>query len=165
MTKTIELYTKNDLLLLNKSYNYSHILNDKDVDKVNNFVEMLSNLDKNLMHIGDIVVCKATRKNYKDELAIYNNGHIEQVPGRHKDVFSNICTEPYTPFITESENSYFTNTSGGYWLTENDITKFRKIGERYKLFCTWGHCGMCGNGAVDFKVLMSVWEYCSENIY
>jgi hypothetical protein len=47
--------------------------------------------------------------------------------------------------------------SGGpfFLVREEEITY---EGKQLKRFCTWGHLGPCGNGAIDFHAEVNVWK-------
>lgn len=132
--------------LYDREYGY----NESDYKKSLILYNAIVNRDKNKLQVGDIIECHGTR--------IYKNGHLEMAP--IKDTFCNICTQAYVPFVSLKSNGViYTNTSGGYWLTEPDPTKFNRIDERKKNFCFFGHNGACAGGAVTISVPVTVWKY------
>lgn len=152
------MITKEDLKAncANASFIKSHGLTDKDVEIVNQMHDLIvSSRDKARPVPGDIIICCSDR-------ARYENGHLE------RDIFEkygSICTRPYTPFVFTNGTGLYFSTSGGYWLSETKPEKYVPQKHRIKVFCTWGHNGACGSGAVHFHALVNVWELNREDIY
>lgn len=143
-------YNLNNLKEINLSYNGEHRITESDVEKANKWVEIIENTrDNNSPQVGDIVEYTDRHGNY------YRNAHIEKVT---EDGIE-ICEHPYVPFIglIGKEKRLYTSTSGGAW--DNISNNLKLIGTREKTFTDWGHCGACGNGAIEFKAVVNVWEY------
>jgi hypothetical protein len=145
------MYTIETLKKVNPSYDYEHRIIQEDVEMVNNWITFIGNSrDKNSPQVGDIV-------EYTNEHGdFYKNAHIEKIDGYEGEGL-HICERPQVPFIGKSNNRFYTSTSGGAWT--NIPKNLKLIGQREKAFCDWGHCGACGNGAVNFSVVVNVWEY------
>ena len=144
--------------LTKENTRYAHQINEKDVEKVNELISLITNgrSDKRPM-LGDIVEYTTENGDY------YKNAHIEQTDdttfGKEKTIY--VCEKPYIPFVSEFRNSISFSTSGGAWsFIPKDL---KLIGQRTKIFCTWGSYGACGNGAVYFTVAVNVWEYIEPN--
>jgi len=142
----MEKYDLRTLRKENGSYDMEHTVTYEDVDKANRYIELIESTRENFPKVGDIVELTTKHGDY------YRNAHIEE-----SDVELNICEQPYVPFIKPDKSGISCNTSGGSWL--NIPVNLKLIGKRYKTFCDWGHCGACGNGAIDFKAEVNVWEY------
>jgi len=140
----------------NFSFIHLHGLTDKDVLIANRMYDLILNSrDKARPTPGDIIVCCSDR-------VTYEYGHLE---ADIKNEYSSICTQPYTPFVFDDVDMPYFSTSGGYWISETDPKMFEYIGERKKMFSTWGHNGACASGAVHFEVLVNAWKLYREDIY
>lgn len=144
-------FTKEELKVINGTYNEEHMLTESDVEKVNNTIQVIENSRcKETPQIGDMI--QFTNKNGD----FYERAHIEELKGNQL----HICEMPYTPFVIvygEKDDKIYTSTSGGAW---RDIpSKLRYVGTTKKSFTVWGHSGACANGAVDFQAEVSLWEY------
>ena len=148
--ETLKRYTAN------LSFIRLHGLTDKDVLIANRMHDLILNSrDKTRPTPGDIIVCCSDR-------AIYEYGHLEtDIKNEHPS----ICTQPYTPFVFDDLDMPCFSTSGGYWISETDPEMFKYLGERKKMFCTWGNDGACASGAVHFEVLVNAWKLYRKDIY
>jgi len=145
------MYNLESLKEINQSYNYQHWMNQDDVDKINKWIKFIESTRSDKMpQIGDIVEFTNKHGDY------YRNAHIEKVNEELE-----ICEQPYIPFINTYDGKFYCSTSGGAW--DNIPKNLKLIGKREKLFKDWGHCGACGNGSVNFKVMVNVWEYIEPN--
>ncbi|MBA3010051.1 MAG: DUF4121 family protein [Desulfobacula sp.] len=148
--ETLKRYSQNLL------FNRMHGLTDKDVLIANRMHDLILNSrDKSRPTPGDIIVCCS------DQIS-YEYGHLNT---DIKTEYCSICTQAYTPFVFDDLDMPYFSTSGGYWISETDPKMFEYIGERKKLFCTWGHDGACAGGAVYFEVLVNAWKLYREDIY
>ncbi len=133
-----------------------HGVTEKDIEVVNEMHDLIvSSRDKTRPVPGDVIICCSDRIRYE-------NGHLER---DISEEYSSICTRPYTPFVFADGAAPYFSTSGGYWLSETNPEKYVPKGQRIKVFCTWGHNGACGSGAVHFKARVNVWELNREDIY
>lgn len=150
-------YTRETLTEINQRFCHSHYpgIIDRDLTMVNDYVRVIEFSRSNKTpKVGDIV-------EYTNEYGdYYMNAHIEN---KYEDGNIYICERPYVPFIrvNKNENGIICSTSGGAWCTI-PVANLIYIGEREKTFCDWGHCGACGDGAVEFKAKVSVWQYTSS---
>lgn len=149
-------YTKETLTEINDRFCNAHYpgITDSDLAMANDYVRLIeSTRSKETPKAGDRI--RYTNK-YGD---YYECAHIEYV----EDGVANVCGQPYVPFIgvNKDKDGILCNTSGGTW-TNIPVNKLTYVGTEEKTFCDWGHCHACGDGAVDFKAEVSVWEY-NEN--
>lgn len=150
-------YTRETLTEINQRFCHSHYpgIIDSDLTMANDYVRVIEfSRSKKTPKVGDIV-------EYTNEYGdYYMNAHIEN---KYEDGNIYICERPYVPFIrvNKNENGIICSTSGGAWCTI-PVANLIYIGEREKTFCDWGHCGACGDGAVEFKAKVSVWQYTSS---
>lgn len=93
---------------------------------------------------------------YYDGECPFKNGVIESVKGFKKPL--SVCAKPYVPFISlGSDDKINVSTSGGpFFGFSNEDLEY--VGEDERLFCDWGHCGACANGALDFKAKVNRWR-------
>lgn len=68
-----------------------------------------------------------------------------------------VCTSPYgEPWAHEKDGQVVVSTSGGpYFGYPREC--FRPNGKEKRLFCEFGHAGVCGNGAISFPVEVNKW--------
>lgn len=150
-----------DLLINSATYNELHVIKQSDVAKANSYHRRITasrNIAKPMP--GDIMICQGPRKEY-------SSGHIAYENLSHP---GSVCVQPHVPFVSAffcKRNELTFDTSGGYWFTipEERVSTVRLVGQRNKLFKTWGHCGACANGAFTFSCEVNVWEYYSDDIY
>lgn len=146
--------------------NYHHIMkhgiSQKDVDDLNMTIALIESSRRKETPIkGDIIECSAPG----DGKIRYPQGHLEQ---SIETEFASICTRGYAPFVYVSEDwmDFSFVTSGGYWLRERELEMYEYIiGEYPKVFCKWGSCGPCHNGAIYFRANVNVWRLIREDIY
>ena len=93
---------------------------------------------------------------YYNGIYPFKNGVIESTEGFKQPL--SVCAEPYVPFISlSSRDKINVSTSGGpfFGFLNEDL---EYVGEDERLFCDWGHCGPCANGAIDFKAKVNRWR-------
>ena len=150
----VKKYTIGTLMLENVLYESEHIINEKDVEKINRYIDFFKErLNAKTVSAGDVVFIKIQGKNK------YYNAHIESV-----DVTSGICyicTSPYIPFTFLKDKNLSFSTSGGYWA-DVKIEDLKMSDEIEKSFCTWGSCGARGNGGLNFRTEVRKWELSKE---
>lgn len=147
-------YTIDTLIEINPLYHAQHTLIQSDVDKANKLIEFIEKTrTQSVPQIGDIVEFTSEYGDY------YENAHIETVS--ENEIY--ICEKPSVPFIYTglSENRLSTSTSGGAWTYIPKNLEY--VGTKEKLFKDWGHCGACGNGAIQFRANVNVWRYIKGN--
>lgn len=150
-------YTKETLTAINDRFCRAHYpgITDSDLAMANDYVRLIESTRSNKTpKAGDRI--RYTNK-YGD---YYERAHIEYITEKGE---VNICEQPYVPFIgaNKDKDGILCNTSGGAW-TNIPVDKLTYVGTEEKTFCDWGHCHACGDGAVEFKAEVSVWEY-NEN--
>lgn len=153
--KSLSTYQNNKSRYLTK-----YQITDDDVNMVNKLIKIIETSRSELRPVpGDIIICKGPEKEYK-------KGHLDKPID--EDHYSNICVEPYIPFISKYNQLGHIptfSTSGGYWLTEDAIEMFTYVGKDMKFFCEFGHNGACSDGAIYFHAEVNVWELFREDIY
>jgi len=149
-----------DIISSSGDYARMHGVTDADQDTAARIKAAIEARPSDIPKAGDVVICVNPKTGRR-----HNNGHLEDPPG--PDAWSNICTGPMIPFVfLREDGSIHTDTSGGYWKSAKSIDDLKPTGEkREKMFCTWGHCGMCAAGAFHFRALVDVWIYSSTEIY
>lgn len=149
------MYTKETLAPLNQRFLAAHyILSDSDVDLANELSELIEqSRDPDRPMPGDIVEYTTV---YGD---FYPNAHIENA----YETGLYICEKPYVPFVDIVGEEVYFSTSGGAW--SNIPRDLIRIGTRPKLFKDWGHCGPCGDGAIEFYAEVNVWVYTESDPY
>jgi len=90
----------------------------------------------------------------------YKNGHVEKhiELGAH----NNICVKQPSTHVSRNLACI---SSGGPWLTAENIKEFKKSGTDTRLIWTWDNSGAGANNGVYFPVTVNVWEYETEDIY
>lgn len=155
-------YTKEELISLNPVYHREYGVSNSDVDKINRMiVQIEKQTQSEILNPGCIIVCKGPKR-------IYNRGHFEGYSKWAGEMSLSICTEPYGPFVYLDCNLPQFNTSGGYWISVKiqDRDQIKPLNKKAKrTFWTWGHCGPCGNGGINFEAEVNCWELYRENIY
>jgi hypothetical protein len=145
------MYTKESLISEgNESYNGQHFLSDLDVEVANTYALAVRRSRSFRPKCGDIVKIKGEEKIY----------HVEKIDDNG---FLDLCAGFYVPFTSVRFTGgcgaeISTSTSGGPWRTDIAADSVKKTGTMIRRFCFWGHCGPTGNGAVDFKAEVNVFE-------
>ena len=148
------MYTIESLKEINARFTCDHNIWESDVTMANDYVAFIEgNRSIKTPQVGDIV-------RYTNEYGeYYGYAHIETV--EDNEVY--VCERPYVPFIWKKNNGTLgCQTSGGAW-SHIPLGELKYLGKELKTFCDWGHCGACGNGAVEFEAEVSVWEYTNPN--
>lgn len=65
---------------------------------------------------------------------------------------------PYVPFVWATAGGIGCSVSGGPFTVVAPHA-LHPTGSVPGDFCAWGHCGVCGNGAVRFCAEVPLWEY------
>lgn len=147
-------YTIESLKEINENYDNHHGVEQSDVDRANQLVEIIENSRNNtLPQVGDII-------NFTAESGVYyENAHIQSIS--EEGIY--ISGVPHIPFVSinEPKNNISTSTGGGVW--ETIPTNLKYISKKEKEFCDWGQCRPCKDGAFDFFAEVNVWEYTKGN--
>lgn len=142
-----------DLEAINVRYLSSHVITDFDLEMVSKYQGYISELhnNNNQPQVGDLV-----EGAYWDGAYPYQFGIIEKIT----DDGIYICYQPMIPFVyyDESEKRLSLSVSGGPF-------GYHKFGELElvanddeRLFCRFGSCGACANGAINFKAPVRRWR-------
>jgi hypothetical protein len=140
-------YTLETLKAINGSYRAEHSIRHSDVEKVN---ALSAHLEAERQGDprptdGDLVICATTNGVVASE-----RGHLQ----KRAEAPLYVCVHPSTPFIHPGTAS---NAGGGPEIRVRE-EELAYVGKRPKTFCTWGHAGPCGNGAIDFQAEVFVWR-------
>ncbi|MCP4374009.1 MAG: DUF4121 family protein [Deltaproteobacteria bacterium] len=143
--------------------NYNHIrkygISQVDVEMINWSISLIESTRNKLTPIkGDIIQLSAPG----DGKIRYMNGHLDRPIGTE---FASICTQGSPPFILVKGDDFSFSKSGGYWTREQELEMYEYIGMEKKIFCQWGECGMCANGAIYFHAIVNTWRLIREDIY
>lgn len=149
-SKAEDRYSCETLLPMNTLYDHEHHLTQADVDAANALVRHIERTRNPLVpQVGDRV--RYTTR-YGD---FYGNALIEAV---REGGTPSICLCPYVPFVWRTAGGIGCAVSGGPFT----VVASRALQPRGSVlgdFCDWGHCGVCGNGAVRFCAEVPLWEY------
>lgn len=147
----MNIYTIDSLLPHNTSFHAEHFLTSEDVNIVNHLVLLVESSRSSLLPMpGDCV-------HYTDRQGrTYKDAHLEST----EDRMCSICLGPMTPFVFERKDSgiIYCNTSGGPWINI-PLNGLKKSFSRTKKLKSWGHCGACKNGTVQFEATVNTWVF------
>ncbi len=144
--------------------NYNHIkkygISEKDLEDVNWTIAIIeTSRRKNTPWTGDIIECSSPQ----DGMIRYPNGHLDQ---QIHTEFASICVQGATPFVFHNGREITSfSCSGGYWTREQELEMYTYQGQKEKMFCQWGSCGMAHSGAIYFRAIVNVWRLIKEGIY
>ncbi len=149
-------YNVETLRMMNESYDYEHRVTEDDVTDVNKWVRFIESS-------RSVVIPKAgDRINFTCRHGDYSSvAIIDKDRGDNK---MTICIRPDVPFIYETTDNYYLDTSGGPFSGVPKY-KLKYAGKTKNMFKVWGHCGACANGAVYFSAEVSLWEYSEPDPY
>ena len=148
------MYNLETLKEINQSYDAEHLLTQDDVNMANVYKMLIEqSRSKWGAKVGDIV----------ETLSGHKWAHIEEVENEYLNYGNvSVCEQAYTPFIGanlhDSNIKIKTNTSGGPWKSIPAISLELQPEQKLKSFVFFGHCGMKGNGGVEFRALVNVWK-------
>ena len=135
-----------------------HSFAERDIENIKHLIGLIEFTRDSLKpKTGDIV--KFTSKNgiyYENAIVsnVWENGEIE------------ICEKPYTPFVmkyNEQTKNICMSVSGGIFHNF-EPSMFKHIRKDKRKFCSWGVCGVCADGAIDFFATVNVWEVKQKNM-
>lgn len=142
-----------DLEAINVRYLSKHVITDFDLEMVAKYQCYISDLHNNndKPQVGDLV-----EGAYYDGAYPYQFGIIEKIT----DGGVYICYQPMIPFVfyDEIEKRIYLSVSGGPfgWHKCEELELVTNDDER--LFCRFGSCGACADGAINFKAPVSRWR-------
>lgn len=131
-------------------------LDQSDWDKIELFRKLLAERRAEYSDTPEPLPGDIVEGAYYDGICPFKNGVIESAKGFKKPL--SVCAKPYVPFISlGSHDKINVSTSGGpFFGFSNEDLEY--VGEDERLFCDWGHCGACANGAIDFKAKVNRWR-------
>lgn len=144
-----------DLIKYNQAFNHQHGLTEKEVEIAEKHIAVINERQRarRLPQAGDLV-----EGVYWDKYP-YSRGLIVIV----KNEVVEVCYQPYVPFISTGTGEIYLSVSGGPF-THAHISCFELVAEsEERLFCDWGKCGPCANGAFGFPASVKRWKL-TENI-
>lgn len=148
--QTEERYSRETLLPMNTLYDHEHGLTQEDVDMANKLVRHIERTrNPRVPQVGDRVRYTTRHGDF------HGNALIGAV--REDGTFS-ICLCPYVPFVWRTADGIGCAVSGGPFTVVTPHA-LQPAGTVQGDFCDWGHCGACGNGAVQFSAEVPLWEY------
>lgn len=148
------------LRLWNQSYDYNHGICENDIEEVEKSRQFIHEKHRECHEpqVGDRVsgVYWGTYP--------YSNGLIASV----KDGVVEVCFQPYVPFLSKyamEKGRIGLSVSGGPF-THAAKCRFELEEEHTTgLFCQWGRCGACANGAVTFPATVRKWRLTEIQIF
>lgn len=131
----------------NYSYDQEHGLNEQDLALVNFLISRIGYMrGKWKVNPGDVVKCGE------------KECFIESI---HKGI-ARVCEMRCHPYTSLEEGALWYSkpmfsASGGPWgyMPTDD---FQPVGTTESSFWTFGHCGATGNGGIDFRANVQLWE-------
>lgn len=150
MTKEYDIES---LRSLNDSYDFEHVLDEREVQKVNMLVEKIeTSRSQTKPKPGDLLTYTSIHGDYSPKAFIES----------YDDRGLSICMNPCPPFTVPADDGVRCDMNGGSF-TQIPSDKLKYVGKTTGLFKTWGHHGACLNGAVYFYAEVSQWEYAEPN--
>lgn len=145
---------------INMRYLQEHYeITERDKSNINKIIKIIENTRDNTQpKTGDIVVFTSQHGEYYKNAIISNSFDGDDFE---------ICKCPYTPFFSSYEDltkNIKISVSGGAFHTFNK-NMFKYKGKKQRLFCDWGICGPCADGAIDFYATVNIWEVKEKNIF
>lgn len=143
-----------ELESINARYLNSHILTSGDLAMVAHYQFFISELHKNnhAPQVGDLV-----EGAYWDGAYPYHCGIIDQI---HSDGTLGVCYQPMIPFVNydTKEKRLSLSVSGGPFGYHHADEFELVANDEERLFCFFGSCGACANGALNFKATVRRWR-------
>ena len=142
-----------EIQCLNSRYLAYHPLMQSDLDMIEKYRKIFEDKHESCRtpQVGDIV-----EGAYYDGAYPYSNGVVEKV---NEDGSLYICYKPYIPFVfIRKDGSVGLSVSGGPFGEHRQDELLLINDEDNNVFCDWGFCGACANGAVNFKVVVRRWR-------
>ena len=123
---------------------YGASLNETDLKIANENIRLYARKPEELK-VGDIV-------ELTDE---YGSYYPRALVAEMEDDEVHLCEHAYIPFTSHNPN--YISVSGGafQWYKKSELVY---KGRTETLFCDWGHCGGCANGAINFPIEVNLWE-------
>lgn len=141
------------IISINSRFLSSHVLKDEDFEMIETYISAISRNHERCKtpQVGDIV-----EGAYYDGRFPYSNGVIEKV---YEDGHIDICYQPYIPFIWIAEDGFLAMSVSGGPFGVHKMEELVLVNENDEgVFCDWGNCGPCKDGAVDFIAPVRRWR-------
>ncbi len=143
--------TREDLIKCNAVFDHVHGLGEFEVEEANRHIVNigLSQCRNRHPSVGDLVegVYYSTHE--------YRFGLVESVS---RSGVIGVCYDPYVPFIYSSRTDVRLSVSGGPF-THAHMSCFELVAdEEPRMFCAWGECGGCADGAFNFPAKVKRWR-------
>lgn len=145
------MYTKESLAKVNGRFLGTHYaLSDSDVDKANEFVELIESTRSEIKPMpGDVILLTNHYGEY------YPHARLEFIGDDRYG--GNVCERAST-YISKEDDGIVCNSSGGAWCNV-PVSKLKYVGTTGTRFWFFGHCGACADGGIDIYANVSLWEY------
>lgn len=143
--------TREDLIKCNTVFEHVHGLGEFEVEEANRHIVNIDLSQRRNRHpsVGDLV--EGVYWNTHE----YRFGLVEKVSTLG---VVGVCYQPYVPFIYSTETDVRLSVSGGPF-THAYISCFELVAdEEPRMFCAWGECGGCANGAFNFPAKVKRWR-------
>lgn len=156
----METFESLHLNTLNDPYIQKYGISKKDLEDVNWTIAIIESSRRKLTPWpGDVIECSSPT----DGMIRYLNGHLDR---NIETEFASICVKGTPPFVFHNNKDITSfSCSGGYWISEQELEMYTYQGQKEKMFCQWGSCGMAHSGAIYFKAIVNVWRLLKEGIY
>lgn len=144
---------RGQLIEINGRFLTLHVLRESDFQMAENHISVIK-CNHETCHtpqVGDLV-----EGAYYDGAFPYKYGIIEKI---YDDGTLSICYEPYIPFIyVQDDLSISLSVSGGPFGSHKPEELVLVSDDDERMFCDWGSCGACANGAVNFLAPVRRWK-------
>lgn len=144
---------KDQFISINGRFLSSHVLKETDFEMAENRISVIRS-NHETCHTpqgGDLV-----EGAYYDGKYPYINGIIERI---NEDGSLSICYEPYIPFVyVRDDLSIALSVSGGPFGNHKAEELVLVCEDDEAMFCDWGNCGACKDGAVNFIAPVRRWR-------
>lgn len=144
---------REQFISINGRFLSSHILKDVDFEMAENYIASIAYNHERCKtpQVGDIV-----EGAYYDGAYPYKNGTIEAI---NPDGSLSICYQPYIPFIRLKKDGFIGMSVSGGPFGNHNVEELVLVEENDEaMFCDWGSCGACKDGAVNFIAPVRRWR-------
>lgn len=138
---------------INGRFLSSHVLKETDFQMAENRISVIK-CNHETCHtpqVGDLV-----EGAYYDGMFPYKNGIIASV---YEDGSLSICYQPYIPFVYVRDDLSISLSVSGGPFGDHKLEELMLVSDDdERMFCDWGNCGACANGAVNFLAPVRRWR-------
>lgn len=138
---------------INGRFLSSYVLKETDFEMAENYIAAIEHNHERCKtpQAGDVV-----EGAYYDGKFPYSNGIIEKI---HEDGSLSICYQPYIPFIWLKKDGFIGMSVSGGPFGNHKAEELVLVEENDEaMFCDWGNCGACKDGAVNFIAPVRRWR-------